>query len=266
MVSFQAGASVAKQLFETIGAPATTALRLTLSALIVAVLQRPWRALPSPRAWPTILVFGIALGTMNFAFYMALRTIPLAIAVALEFTGPLAVALVASRRPSDVLWVALAAFGVLLLLPFAPLGEKGDAMGVLCALGAGVCWAAYIVFGRRAGLAHGAAASTWGMLTAAIVVAPVGFWLGDDGAFTPRALGLGLVVAVLSSALPYTLEMIALRRLTTRAFGTLMSLDPAAAAFAGLALLHERLTPSQWLAVIAITIASIGILRNERHG
>lgn len=265
MLSFQAGASVAKHLFGTIGAPATTALRLTLSAIVVVILQRPWRAIPSRHAWPVILVYGVSLGTMNFVFYMALRTVPLGVAVALEFMGPLAVALVASRRRSDVLWIALAAVGVLLLLPLAPLGSSVDPIGALFALAAGVCWALYIVFGQRAGRAHGSAASAWGMLTAALVVAPVGFSMGDSSALAPRSLGLGLVVAVLSSALPYTLEMVALRRLTTRAFGTLMSLDPAAAALAGLVFLREQLAITQWLAVIAITLASVGILRNERR-
>ncbi|MBM3771294.1 MAG: EamA family transporter [Acidimicrobiia bacterium] len=265
MLSFQAGASVAKHLFATIGAPATTALRLTLSALVIVVLQQPWRTLPSRQAWPVILVYGIALGTMNFVFYMALRTVPLGIAVALEFMGPLAVSLAASRHRSDVLWVALAAVGVLLLLPVTPLGSTVDPVGVLFALAAGACWATYIVFGKRAGQAHGTAASAWGMLTAALVVAPVGFSLGDSGALAPRSLALGFVVAVLSSAFPYTLEMVALRRLTTRAFGTLMSLDPALAALAGWALLREQLTITQWLAVISITMASIGIMRSEQR-
>lgn len=266
MLSFQAGASVAKHLFTTIGAPATTALRLTLSALVVLIWQRPWRAIPSRSAWPPILVYGVSLGTMNFVFYMALRTVPLGVAVALEFIGPLAVAFAASRRQSDVLWVALAAAGVFLLLPLAPLGSAVDPVGVLFALAAGVCWALYIVFGQRAGRAHGTAASAWGMLIAALVVAPFGFFMGDSSAFAPRSLALGLVVAVLSSALPYTLEMVALRRLTTRAFGTLMSLDPAAAALAGLAFLGEQLTSTQWLAVVAITVASVGVMRHEHRG
>lgn len=265
MVSFQAGASVAKQLFATIGAPATTAWRLVLSALVVLLLQRPWRTAPSPRAWPVILVYGVSLGTMNFAFYMALRSVPLGVAVALEFLGPLAVAFAASHRRSDLLWVGLAAIGVLLLLPITPFAVNLDPVGVLFALAAGVCWALYIVFGQRAGRAQGATASAWGMLTAAVVVAPAGFAMGEGPVFAPRSLALGLVVAVLSSALPYTLEMVALRRLTTRAFGTLMSLDPAAAALAGLVFLREQLTMPQWLAVFAITIASVGVVSSEHH-
>src|SRR6185369_5696626 len=155
MASFQAGASIAKQLIPTIGAPATTALRLGLSALIVCILQRPWRSPPSRSSLGVILVYGLALGTMNFVFYMALRTIPLGIAVALEFTGPLAVALAGSRRRTDFLWIALAAGGLLLLLPLAPADTALDSAGVLFALAAGVCWAFYIVFGQKAGRAHG---------------------------------------------------------------------------------------------------------------
>jgi inner membrane transporter RhtA len=265
MLSFQAGASIAKQLFPAIGAPGTTALRLGLSALIVGTLQRPWRHVPSPGARPLVLIYGVSLGTMNFVFYMALRTIPLGTAVALEFTGPLAVAFAASGRRIDFVWVTLAAGGVFFLLPIAPQASALDVVGVLYALAAGVCWALYIVFGQKAGLAHGASASTWGMLIAALVAMPIGIALAGRSLLAPRILLVGLAVAVLSSALPYTLEMIALRRLSARTFGTLMSLDPAAAALMGLVALQERLTPTQWLAIAAITVASIGVAGSDRH-
>ena len=155
MLSFQAGASIAKGLFPQVGAPGTTALRLGLAVLIVGVLQRPWRAWPSRAAWPLILGYGVALGTMNFTFYMAIRTIPLGVAVALEFTGPLTVALLHSRRRTDFLWVALAAVGTFFLLPIAPHAAALDPPGVAFALTAGVCWALYIVFGQKAGHVHG---------------------------------------------------------------------------------------------------------------
>src|SRR5688572_12560156 len=179
MMSFQAGASVAKQLIPVIGAPGTTALRLGLSAAIVAILQRPWRALPSRSALPVILIYGVSLGMMNFVFYMSLRTIPLGIAVALEFTGPLAVALIGSRRRIDYAWIALATVGLFLLLPIAPSGATLDPVGVLFALAAGVGWALYIVFGQKAGRAHGATASAWGLLIAAGLIVPLG--LADAG-------------------------------------------------------------------------------------
>lgn len=264
MVSFQAGASVAKQLIPAIGAPGTTALRLGLSALIVCVLQRPWRSLPSRSSIGVILVYGLALGTMNFVFYMSLRTIPLGIAVALEFTGPLAVAVAGSRRRTDFLWIALAVVGLLFLLPIAPTERSLDPVGVAFALAAGVCWALYIIFGQKAGRAHGPSASTWGMLIAAIITVPVGLALGGRAVLSATVLPMGFAVAVLSSAFPYTLEMIALRQLATKTFGTLMSLEPAVAALAGLAFLNERLTATQWLAIAAVMIASMGTVRGDQ--
>ena len=264
MASFQAGASLAKQLIPVIGAPGTTALRLGLSALIVCVLQRPWRSPPSRSALGVILVYGLALGTMNFVFYMALRTIPLGIAVALEFTGPLAVALAGSRRRTDFLWTALAVIGLLFLLPIARTERSLDPAGVAFALAAGVCWALYIIFGQKAGRAHGPSASTWGMLIAATFTVPLGVALTGRDLVSPAILPMGLAVAVLSSAFPYTLEMIALRQLATRTFGTLMSLEPAVAALAGLLFLNERLTVTQWLAIGAVMVASMGTVRDER--
>jgi inner membrane transporter RhtA len=265
MVSFQAGASIAKQLIPAIGAPATTALRLGLSALIVFILQRPWRSPPSRSSLGVILVYGLALGTMNFVFYMALRTIPLGIAVALEFTGPLAVALVGSRRRTDFLWIALAVLGLMFLLPLSRTEGAVDPVGVAFALAAGLCWALYIIFGQKAGRAHGPAASAWGMLIAASFTVPLGLALTGGGILSPAVLPMGFAVAVLSSAFPYTLEMIALRKLATKTFGTLMSLEPAIAALAGLVFLSERLTATQWLAIGAVMVASMGTVRDS-HG
>lgn len=263
IVSFQAGASIAKQLIPAIGAPGATALRLGLSAILLGVIQRPWSAVPTRASAPVILVYGLALGTMNFVFYQALKTIPLGVAVALEFTGPLAVALVGSRRRMDFVWIAFAGIGLLLLLPIDPMSTALDPIGVLFALAAGLCWAFYIVFGQRAGRAHGPTASTWGVLIAASFTVPVGIALTGRALFAPPILLKGLALAVLSSALPYTLEMIALRRLATKTFGTLMSLEPAVAALTALIVLHERLTLLQWVAIGAVMIASAGIIGND---
>ncbi len=263
MVSFQVGSSVAKHLIPIVGAPGATALRLAISALIVGVAQRPWRSVPSAAALRAIVPYGLALGTMNFVFYQALSRIPLGIAVGLEFTGPLAVALLGSRRRLDLLWVACAIAGLALLLPFAPSSAHLDPIGAGYALAAGACWALYIVFGHRAGRAHGMTASTWGLLIAACAIAPIGLADAGRSIVSPAALPLGLAVAVLSSALPYTLEMIALRRLSPRAFGTLMSLEPALAAAAGFVLLGERLSGVQWSGIAAVIVASVGTLGNE---
>ena len=263
MVSFQIGATFAKQLIPAIGAPGTAALRLGLSALLLVVLQRPWRSMPSRSAWPVVLAYGVSLGAMNSVFYLALGRIPLGIAVAIEFVGPLAVAVFASRRRLDYLWVGLAAIGLSLLLPITHSGAALDPIGVLYALAAGVGWALYIIFGQKAGQAQGPSASTWGLMVAALLTVPVG--VADAGVrlFDPSILPFGVAVAIFSSALPYTLEMIALRRLSTKVFGTLMSFEPAIAAIAGVVLLHERLTITQWTAIGAIILASVGAVAGE---
>lgn len=263
MVSFQIGATFAKQLIPTIGAAGTTALRLGLSALLLVVLQRPWRSMPSQSARPVVLAYGVSLGAMNSVFYLALDRIPLGIAVAIEFVGPLAVAVFASRRRLDYLWVGLAAIGLSLLLPITHSGAALDPIGVLYALAAGVGWALYIVFGQKAGQAEGPSASTWGLMVAALLTVPVG--IADAGArlFDPSILPFGVGVAIFSSAFPYTLEMIALRRLSTKVFGTLMSFEPAIAAIAGVVLLQERLTITQWTAIGAIILASVGAVAGE---
>ena len=264
MISFQLGAAFAKQLIPVLGAPGTTALRLGLSALLLVVVQRPWRSVPSRSAWKWILAYGASLGAMNAVFYVALGRIPLGIAVAIEFVGPLGVAVWASRRRIDYLWVALAALGLALLLPMQPGAAALDPLGVACALLAGVGWALYIIFGQKAGRAHGATAATWGLMVAALFTVPLGVVDAGVRLIDPDILPFGVGVAIFSSALPYTLEMIALRRLSTKVFGTLMSFEPAIAAVAGVVLLHERLTVMQWSAIAAIVAASIGAVKGER--
>jgi inner membrane transporter RhtA len=201
---------------------------------------------------------------MNSVFYLALRTIPLGIAVALEFTGPLSVAVFASRRRLDYLWVALAAAGLSLLLPITRASAALDPAGVAFALAAGVGWALYIVFGQKAGRAHGASASTWGLMIAALLTIPIGAVDAGRELVAPSVLPFGLAVAVFSSALPYTLEMIALRRLSAKTFGTLMSFEPAIAAIAGIIVLQEHLTALQYLAIGAIIAASVGAVAGEQ--
>ncbi|ACB78803.1 protein of unknown function DUF6 transmembrane [Methylorubrum populi BJ001] len=258
MVSIQSGAALAKELFPVVGAAGVTALRVGFSALILLAVWRPWRRGPERGDLGAIVLYGAALGLMNLLFYLALRTIPLGIAVAIEFTGPLAVALAGARRGIDFAWIGLAVLGLGLLLP---LGDAPvlDPTGAALALGAGLCWAAYIVFGQRAGRAGGGRAVSLGMLVAAVVVAPVGIAQTGMELFTPATLATGLVIAVLSSALPYSLEMFALTRLPRPAFGVLMSLEPAVAALTALALLGERLTPVQGSAIGCIVAASAGI-------
>jgi inner membrane transporter RhtA len=264
MASYQLGAALAKQLFPAIGAQGATACRLGLGALILLLVRRPWRSWQRGRDLRALWGYGVSIGVMNLVFYLSLRTIPLGIAVALEFTGPLALALFGSRRLLDFIWIALVVAGLLLLLPLRGQTHALDPVGVLYALAAGVGWACYIVLGQRAGSAHGGDAVTWGTSIAALVAIPVGVAHAGSALFDPALLPFALGVALLSSAVPYSLEMMALTRLPTRSFGTLLSLEPAFAALAGVALLGEHLSLLQWLAIAAIIVAAAGTALSVR--
>ena len=264
MLSFQFGAALAKQLFPVMGAQGATALRLGLGALILWVLRRPWRRLAGRHDWASLWGYGLTLGIMNLCFYMSLRSIPLGIAVALEFLGPLAIALFGSRRALDFLWVALVVAGLALLLPWRAQTQALDPAGVLYALGAAIGWGTYILLGRRAGAAFGGDAVALGSAIGALVAVPVGLMHAGGALFTLSALPFGLGVAVLSSALPYSLEMLALTRLPARTVGILVSVEPAMGALLGLAFLDEHLSTFQWLAIAAIIIASIGAVLGSR--
>lgn len=258
MASVQAGASIAKLLFGIVGAPAAVTLRTVLATIMLALVLRPWRARITRRSWPALLVYGASLGVMNFLYYMALRTVPLGITVSLEFVGPLGVALLSSRRLLDLVWVALAATGFLMLLPLTHTGVGIDPTGALFALGAGTCWALYIIFGQKAGADYGAQAVALGSIIACFIVVPIGVWDAGPVLLTPSALPYGLAIALLSTALPYTLEMSALTTLPARTFGILMSIEPAFGALIGWAVLKEHLVRTQWAAIGMIILASIG--------
>ena len=263
MSSFQIGAVLAKQLLPVVGASGATALRLGLGSLILLV-WRPWRVRPSAREARAIVIYGLAMGWMNLFFYLSLNRIPLGIAVALEFTGPLAVAMAASRRAVDFAWIVLAALGLIALLPFGLESKPLDPAGIGYALAAGLCWALYIVFGQKAGNAHGGQTAALGTLAAAIAIVPIGIANAGTALLSPALLPAACGVALLSSALPYSLEMYAMTRLPTRTFGVLMSGDPALAALSGLAFLHETLSVVQWAAIASIMLASAGSAATSR--
>ena len=258
ILSVQVGASFAKGLFPVVGAQGTTTLRQVISALILLAVFQPWRKLPPRSAWPVLLGLGVVLGTMNLVFYMSLARIPLGIAVAVEFTGPLAVATLTSRHWIDLLWVGMVFLGLLALLPLGDASHALDMTGLALALGAGVCWGLYIILGRRASAVGTTQATAIAMTIAALTVLPI----GASGAFPvlhqPPILLAALAIAVLSSAVPYTCEMFALGRIPVRVFGILMSLEPVVAALAGFVFLHEALTTRQILAIAAIVAASLG--------
>lgn len=264
MVSLQGGAAIAKSLFPTVGAAGTASLRVGFSALVLIAVWRPWRRSLSARDAGWIALYGAALGAMNLLFYLALTRLPIGPAVAIEFAGPLLLALAGSRRRTDLAWIALAVLGLGLLLPLGGAGGL-DPVGIALALAAGAAWALYILFGQRAGQADGGQAVALGMLTAALVVAPAGLAQAGAAIVSPTALVLGFAVALLSSALPYSLEMVALRRLDRTTFGILMSLEPAVAALLANLLIGEALTPVQWLAIILVIAASAGITASSRR-
>jgi inner membrane transporter RhtA len=258
MASIQSGASLAKSMFPVVGAQGTTTMRLIFASVIMLVLLRPWRARLTAKSLRTVVVYGMALGGMNFLFYMSLRSVPLGIAVALEFTGPLAVAIYASRRAVDFLWIALAIIGLLLLIPMGEASNGIDLLGGAYALGAGICWALYIVFGQKAGNDNGVQTAALGVMIAALFVAPIGIVHAGTALLTPALIPVAIGVAILSTALPYTLEMVALTRLPARTFGTLMSIEPAFGALSGLLFLQEHLSIPQWMAITCIILASVG--------
>ena len=263
MTSVQTGASLAKSLFPAVGAQGTTTLRLVFASILMLLILRPWRATFTANSLRAVLIYGIALGGMNFLFYMAIRTIPLGIGVALEFTGPLAVALLHSRKITDFVWIVLAVTGLALLIPMGQ-ADSLDLTGALYALGAGACWAAYIMFGQKAGNAHGVQGAALGVVIAAIFIAPIGIAHAGSALLDPSLIPVALGVAILSTALPYTLEMFALTRMPVRTFGTLMSMEPAVGALTGLLFLHESLSLTQWLAIGAIIVASAGATLTTR--
>jgi len=258
MISIQSGASLAKSLFPLVGAPGVTALRLALGTLILVVIFKPWRLRFAPEQRLPLLLYGLSLGAMNYLFYLSIQRIPLGVAVALEFTGPLAVALFGSRRPLDFVWVALAVLGLWFLLPLGQSVAQIDPVGALLALGAGACWAVYILTGQSAGEEHGPATVAMGSLIAAVVFVPMGMIQASDTLFQWGLLLPGLGIAILSTALPYSLEMVALTRMPSKTFGTLMSMEPALAALSGMVFLGETLTATQTLALGAIILASMG--------
>jgi inner membrane transporter RhtA len=258
MFCFQFGAVMAKGMFPAVGAAGTTALRMGLASLMLLAVWRPWRMRLRARDMRVIVAYGLAMGCMNLCFYFSLRSIPLGIAVALEFAGPLALAMAASRRAVDFVWIAMAALGLLALLPLGIESKPLDAAGVAYALAAGIFWALYIFFGRKAGAVHGGQTTALGMVVGAIVVVPVGAVQAGAQMLSPALLPAALGVALLSSALPYSLEMLAMPRLPTRTVGVLMSLDPALGALSGLVFLGERLSLIQWSAIACIMAASAG--------
>lgn len=267
MVAIQSGASFAKQLFPIAGPEGTSALRAFFAAAILSIIFKPWKARLSPRGWRNVIFYGLCLGAMNIIFYLAIARIPLGIGVALEFTGPLAVAFFSARKKRDFAWVLLAFVGVCLLLPdIGTSPESLDPVGVMLALTAGAFWAGYIVFGNKTGdEGSGGVTVTLGMLVAAFAIVPIGVISQGEILLTPFALFMGVAVGVFSSAIPYTLEMNAMRNMPKQTFSIMMSVEPAIAAIAAFIIIDETLTVSQWFAVVLVVVATAGSSITQRQ-
>jgi len=260
IVSAQLGAAIAKSLFDALGPGGTVFLRITFAALVLLFLVRPkWGGYDRTEYFVAGL-FGIALAGMNFSIYLAIDRIPLGIAVTLEFVGPLGVAVAGSRRMLDLLWVVLAAAGILLLAPLGVLGGMDiDPVGVAFALLAGCLWASYILLSARTGSVFpGGTGLVIALSVGTLVLLPIGIASAGYALLDPKLLLAGFGVAMLSSAIPFSLDLEALRKIPARVFGVLMSLEPAVAALAGLVVLGERLEMRAVAAILFVTVASSG--------
>jgi len=258
MASFQVGAAFAKTLFPAVGPQGAAALRIGLGAVALFVLLRPWRRWPRPAPILPLVGLGVSAGTAIVAFYQALTHLPLGVAVALQFLGPLAVAVFGSRRVSDLVWAALAAVGVWLMTGAAEGALTIDPAGLPWALGAAVSWAVYILCGRRAAPAFGSATAPLAVGIAALVVLPVGVAHAGAALFDPALLPIAVPVAMISTAIPFWLEIYALARMPARTFAIFTSLEPSFGVVVGLVVLHERLAVGQLAGVAAVIAAATG--------
>ncbi|MFN0296046.1 EamA family transporter [Acinetobacter albensis] len=259
MISVQSSGSLAKILFHDFPILTVAAMRLLFGALILALIFKIWQINFRQVKWQAIISYGFALAGMNALFYLSIDRLPLGIAVSFEFVGPLSVALYYARQKFDFVWVGLAILGLILLFPFDQVSEGLDLIGIGFALGAGTCWAIYIVSGQKPSGISGNHTVCLGMFIGMLCLMPVALFSGlSIAVFEPSNFIYFIALAVLASALPFTLEMIALRHLTALSFGTLMSVEPAIAALSGFIFLGEQLLWNQWLALATIICASIG--------
>jgi inner membrane transporter RhtA len=260
IVSTQLGSAIAKGLFQVLSPLGVVLLRVGFAAILLLVLWRSQIREAFAANFRLLILFGLSLALMNLSFYLAIERIPIGIAVTLEFIGPLAVAIANSRQWLDGLWVILAAIGILLLAPVRGLVFDSGGMGF--ALLAGGCWAVYILLSQRVGhVIAGGAGLAVAMAIAAVGLMPIGIWAEAASLLQPATLLLGLGVALLSSAVPYSLELEALRRMPVQVFGVLLSLEPAVAALLGFLILGETLELRAMMAILLVTIAAAGASR-----
>lgn len=261
MLSYQMSASLAKQLFQTLDPLTVTILRLCFAFILVFCIFRSWQIIAKLKtlAWKDLILYSLSLGLMNILFYLALEKIPLGIAVGLEFIGPLAVALFAVQHRRDYIWVALAILGIIGLIPYQQV-ENFSLMGALFALGAGVCWGMYIHFGQRIVQQNiGMHGLTIGIGISALYLLPFGLWQNPSALIQFEYWHVAIAIALLATAVPYALDLYALKFLNKTTYGTLTSLSPAVASLTGFFILHEILSIWQVMALSCIVLASIGV-------
>ena len=258
IISLQTGASLAKSLFSIVGATGIMSLRLGLGTIILCIILKPWKIRFVDSNFIQLLIYGVSLGTMNFTFYLSISTIPIGLAVALEFIGPLTVSLISLRNLKDFIWVFIAIIGLYFLLPFQTKIENIDLHGEILAICAGICWAIYIIAGQRTGTKYGSVSAAIGFIIASIIFVPLGLIFAKKGIWQWQILPSSFLVALLSTVIPYSLEMVVLTKLPSRTFSILMSLEPAMATLSGMIFLGETLTFKQYIGLLAIIISSIG--------
>jgi inner membrane transporter RhtA len=262
IVSVQGGAAIAKSIFPLLGAVTTASFRIGLSAMFLLLIFRPQLRNLSTAQWKAVIPFGLSLGAMNLVFYLAIERIPVGLAVTLEFIGPLLLAVCNSRRTSDFIWVLFAAAGIALIAPWD--ANSIDLVGALLALVAGGFWAAYILLGGHvAKIMDGNQAVAVGMIFASLLVMPFGLASSGIQNFTPGLISALCAIAILSSAVPFLLEMNALKVLPAQTFSILMSMEPAIAALSAMIFLGEHLKGTEWLAIILVISASAGAALNK---
>ncbi|HEY9677314.1 MAG TPA: DMT family transporter [Drouetiella sp.] len=264
IISLCVGTSFGKSLFPVVGAAGTASIRVILSCFVLMAFFRPWREPLSFKSAKNIAMYGAVLGCMNSVFYESIQRLPLGIAIAIEFTGPLAVAIASSRRTIDFVWIALAIVGLAFLLPIAPGAVSLDPVGISLAFTAAALWACYIILGKRMSNMSAGQATSYGVLAASVVLLPVGVTQVGARILDPHVLLSGFILCIASSALPYTLEMYAMKKLPKNTFSILLSMEPAVGALSGMIVLHESLTMLQWAAVLSVMVASIGTTLTSR--
>jgi len=258
MACFQVGAAAAKQLYPAIGPVGTASLRLVLGGAVLLVLVRPWRYWPARPPVLPLFGLGLCMAATLLCFYLAIERLPLGVALSIQIMGPLAVAIFSSSRALDLLWVALAGAGIWCLVGVGGAGLAIDPVGLGYALIAAMGWGGYILFGRVAGPAFGHGTAALAVSIAALLIFPFGFAKVGMGLFAPELLPMAMLVAMLSAAIPFSLELYAMPRIPARTFAVSMSLEPVFAVLAGLIFLGERLTLAQTAGVALVIAASAG--------